>query len=152
MSVSLLFCPLTLRELHLHLFSFDSVLNTRPVWCLALQHPSPWRSISERRPQNHRTARLNCWLTDASLRLSLKERKRQKSRYYHLCSSSLIPDCEPLPYTATRLLMVHLTFFISRSLLLKTGLYVAFNTHMTCVRMRVLNCFSFVRLFVTHRL
>ena len=56
--------------------------------------PSPCY-VSERRPQTHRTSRLNHWATDTSLWWFLKECKRKKTRSYHLGSSSLTPDCEP---------------------------------------------------------
>ena len=36
LSLSLLFCPLTLQELQLTFFSFDSMLNTSCLWCLSL--------------------------------------------------------------------------------------------------------------------
>ena len=96
LQLSLFLYPLTLQELRFTFFSFDSLLNTPPIWCLPLQHPSPCSYIWERRPQKHRTARLNYWVTDARLWLSLKPCKRRQSRSYHLCSSS--PDCKPLPY------------------------------------------------------
>ena len=32
----------------IHIFSFDSMLNTPPNWCLCLQHPSPCSYISEK--------------------------------------------------------------------------------------------------------
>ena len=73
-----------------HIFFLLTLVNTSPTWYLPLQHPSPCSYISERRPQRHLTARLNYWVTDASLWLSLKQWKRKKSRTYHLCSSS--PD------------------------------------------------------------
>ena len=82
----------------IHIFSFDSKLSTSPIWCLPLQC-----YISERSSQSHRTAILNYWVTDTSLWLSLKQCKRNKSRFCHLCSSSSTPDCEPLAYI--RLLM-----------------------------------------------
>ena len=63
-----------------------------------LQNPSPCSYISERRPQSHWTARLNYWVTETSLWLSLKQCKRKKSRSCHLCSPSLTPDCEPSSY------------------------------------------------------
>ena len=53
------------------------MLNTSSIWCLPLQHPSPCY-ISERRRQSQGTARLNYWVTDASLWLSLKQCKRKK--------------------------------------------------------------------------
>ena len=53
-------------------FSFDSMLNTFPIWYLPLQHPSPCSYTSERRPQRHGIARLNYCVTDTSLWLSLK--------------------------------------------------------------------------------
>ena len=84
--------------------------------------PSPCY-ISERRPQTHRTSRLNHWATDTSLWWFLKECKRKKTRSYHLGSSSLTPDCEPSSYKNPRLLGVRRgdtvleawTYFISFS-------------------------------------
>ena len=67
LQLSLFLYPLTLQELRFTFFSFDSLLNTPPIWCLPLQHPSPCSYIWERRPQKHRTARLNYWVTDARL-------------------------------------------------------------------------------------
>ena len=52
---------------HFHIFSFDSMLNTSPIWCLPLQDASPYSYTSERMQQSHQTARLNYWVTDASL-------------------------------------------------------------------------------------
>ena len=72
----------------IHIFSFDSMLNTSPIWCLPLHHLSPCSYTSERRLQSHQTARLHCWVTAASLGLSLKQRKK-KGRSYHLWSLSL---------------------------------------------------------------
>ena len=45
--------------------SFDSVLNKSCIWCLPLQHSSPYSSfyISERRQQRHRNTRFNYWIT-----------------------------------------------------------------------------------------
>ena len=77
--LSLLFGPLTLRSYTSHLFSFDRMLNTSCVWYLSLQHPSPCNYISERRLKSHQMARINHWVTDSSLRLSLKQCKRKNS-------------------------------------------------------------------------
>ena len=59
------------------------MLNTPSPWCLPLQQPSPHSSISERRLQSHLTARLTHWVTHASSWLSLKQRKRKRSRSCH---------------------------------------------------------------------
>ena len=77
--LSLLFGPLTLRSYTSHLFSFDRMLNTSCVWYLSLQHPSPCNYISERRLKSHQMARINHWVTDSSLWLSLKQCKRKNS-------------------------------------------------------------------------
>ena len=69
--------------------------DTSCIWCLPLQQPSPCSYISESRPQRHPTARLDSWVTDSSLRLSLKQCKREKSRSYHLWFSSPTPECKP---------------------------------------------------------
>ena len=74
MSLSLLFCPLILQELHTsHLFSFDSKLNTSWIWCLPLQHPSPCSYIRKKaaEPLNRQTQPLGYW------RQSLKLHERR---------------------------------------------------------------------------
>ena len=81
----------------IHIFFFDSMLNTPLIWCLPLQHTSPCSYISERRLQSHWSARFNFWVTVASLCLSLKQGKK-KSRSYHLCSPPPTPDCKPVLY------------------------------------------------------
>ena len=63
LKLSLFFCPLTLQELHFTFFSFDSKLNTFPIWCLSLQHPSPCRYISERRKEGCRATELSDSIT-----------------------------------------------------------------------------------------
>ena len=68
MSVSLLFCSLTLQALQ---FTFFFRLYAKYIPYL-LTTPSPLCYTSERRPQSHWTARLNDWATDSSLWLSLK--------------------------------------------------------------------------------
>ena len=74
------------------------MVNSSCIWCLPLQQPSPHRYISERKLRSHQTARLNCWVTEASLWLSLEQCKRKKWSSYHLSSSSLTPDCELSAY------------------------------------------------------
>ena len=68
MSVSLLFCSLTLQALQ---FTFFFRLYAKYIPYL-LTTPLPLCYTSERRPQSHWTARLNDWATDSSLWLSLK--------------------------------------------------------------------------------
>ena len=53
------FLPPTLQELHFTFFSFDSKLNTFPIWCLSLQHPSPCSYVSERRKEGCRATKLS---------------------------------------------------------------------------------------------
>ena len=49
--------------------------------------------------QGHWTVGLNSWVTDISLRLFLKQRKRKKNTgFLHLFSSSPTPDWEPSSY------------------------------------------------------
>ena len=64
----------------IHIFSFDSMLNTSPI---CLQHPSPCSYTSGSRPQSHWTARQNYWVTDASLWLSLKLLNENFSCHIH---------------------------------------------------------------------
>ena len=68
MSVSLLFCSLTLQALQ---FTFFFRLNAKYIPYL-LTTPLPLCYTPERRPQSHWTARLNDWAADSSLWLSLK--------------------------------------------------------------------------------
>ena len=44
----LAFLPPNSARATIHIFPFDSVLNTPPIWCLPLQHPSPCSYISEK--------------------------------------------------------------------------------------------------------
>ena len=53
------FLPPTLQELHFTFFSFDSKLNTFPIWCLSLQHPSPCSYVLERRKEGCRATKLS---------------------------------------------------------------------------------------------
>ena len=46
--IKLAFLPLNSARATIHIFPFDSMLNTPPIWCLALQHPSPCSYISEK--------------------------------------------------------------------------------------------------------
>ena len=89
----------------IHIFSFDSVLNTSSIWCLPWRHASPCGYTPERRSQSRQTSRLQDGDTDASVWLSFKRGKRKKSRSHHLCSSSPTPDCEPCRIRAPRFLM-----------------------------------------------
>ena len=86
--LSLLFCPLTLQELHfvpvILAYPYNTLLT---LWFL-------FKKKSERRPQSHWTARLNYWVTDASLWLSL-------NKFVTLCSSSLTPDFKSSSFTST---------------------------------------------------
>ena len=68
MSVSLLFCSLTLQALQ---FTFFFRLNAKYIPYL-LTTPLPLCYTPERRPQSHWMARLNDWAADSSLWLSLK--------------------------------------------------------------------------------
>jgi len=61
------FLPPNTAGATIYIFSFDSILNTSPPWCLPLQQLSPYSRISERMPQGHLTARLNYWITAESL-------------------------------------------------------------------------------------
>ena len=65
-----------------------TLLNSPLIWSSPFRRPSPCSYTSERRLQSHQTARLHCWVTAASLGLSLKQRKK-KGRSYHLWSLSL---------------------------------------------------------------
>ena len=85
------FLPPNSAAVTVYILSFASVLDTPPPWCLPL-HLSPYSHRSERMPQSHLTARLNYWITDESLWLSLRQWKWKKSRSCHLCSSALTPD------------------------------------------------------------
>ena len=82
------------------------MLNASCTWCLPLQHSSPYSSFyrSVRRPQSQPTTRLSDWAPDAAYDC-LWNNAREKSRSYHLCSSSPTPDLEPLRMEAPRLLM-----------------------------------------------
>ena len=60
------------------------MLNTSPIQCLPLQRPVPCSYMPEGRPQSLQTARWSYWVTDASLRLSLKQSKRKKSGSYRI--------------------------------------------------------------------
>ena len=49
MSVTkLTFLPLNSARATIHIFPFDLMLNTPPIWCLPLQHPSPCSYTSEK--------------------------------------------------------------------------------------------------------
>ena len=94
-----------------HNFSFDFMLNMTPSGVspystlpLVVTYLTRLQSlVKELQSHRHWTARLSYWVTDASL--WLKQRRRKKSRSYHLCSSSPTPDLEPLRMEAPRLLM-----------------------------------------------
>ena len=97
--LSLHFCPLTLQELHFTPIFLWLCAKYIPYLVFTPTTPFPLElHVSQRRPQSHPTARLNYWVTDASLWLSLKQCKRKESRSYQLRSSSLTPDSQPLPY------------------------------------------------------
>ena len=94
--VSLLFCPLTWRELHFApitlwlsnyilypVLAFTAHSSDYPLWFFSF-------CITEGRPQYNRQKTIDpvTGLPDASLRLFLKQCKRKKTRSLHLCSSS----------------------------------------------------------------
>ena len=69
----------------IHIFSYWFYVKCIPYLVFyPYNNASPCSYISESRPQGHRTARLNYWVTDSSFWVSLKQCKRKKSRSYHL--------------------------------------------------------------------
>ena len=73
----------------IHIFSYWFYVKCIPYLVFyPYNNASPCSYISESRSQGHRTARLNNWVTDSSLWVSLKRCKRKKSRSYYLITNS----------------------------------------------------------------